>query len=116
MCRSVCAHECPNVSGAKSLETWVGPSGDLRDVCMAPESFLHLRQGIVTWDHHGDRMHVWDPTWSLGRVKWAFQVCAGGGHAAVADSEIPPALTTCFHFQPAGSLAFLVCLVPVLCS
>lgn len=58
-CARVCMHT--NMNGAKSPEMRVGPGGGLRDICVAPESFLRLHFGLVTWVHHGDRMHVWDP-------------------------------------------------------
>lgn len=107
MCRSVCAHECPNVSGAKSLETWVGPSGDLRDVCIRA-----LSPGTTT----GTGCMCGTLCGHLAGSSGRFRYVQGVGMQLWLTVKSPPALTTCFHFQPAGSLAFLVCLVPVLCS
>lgn len=85
----MCVHECPNVSGSKSLELGVGRDEGFGDVCVAPELFLHLHAGGVTWVHHGARMHMGDPMWAPGRVRQSLWVCAGGGHTAVAASETP---------------------------
>lgn len=43
--------------------------GGFRDICMAPETFLYLHPGLVTWVHHGNRTHVWDSVWACHRVQ-----------------------------------------------
>lgn len=115
LCWSVCAHELPQCEWGKEPGVGgMGPNDGFRDVPMAPEPFLHLQPGVVTWTHHGDWTHVQDPRLVLGMVR---QVCAGDGHAAVAASKILLLVSVsplCLHVQPAGCVAFFVFLVPVL--
>lgn len=76
-----CARVCgpTSVNGVKSLGMRMGQDGGFRDICVAPEAFLHQYSGLIIWVHHGDRMHVWEPVWALRRVHWSLWVCAEVG-------------------------------------
>lgn len=91
----------------------MGPLGGFEGVHTAPELFLHLQLGVVTWAHH-----MWDPVWALGRVKRASRLRAVGEVQPWLLAKSPqwsvsdrwPPCPTCL--EP----GLFYCLVPVLCS
>lgn len=76
-CEEVCVRT--SVNGVKGLGMRTGPDGGFRVFCVAPEPFLHLYLGLITWVHHGARMHVWDPVWARHSVHWSSWVCVEVG-------------------------------------
>lgn len=76
---------------------------------LAPESFLHLYQGVVTWAHHGDRMHVWDLRGHLAGSSGCCGYVQGWACCCSCRQNPPggPCLTSGFHCQPTGSWPFL---------